>query len=159
MFQISQTTWNKQCELILISAWWTDLLQLASKSVTTYAFYMMCSSNVEFCEIKRKNSAHTICKQDAVDLVWLRLRENIASFKCHIGLEIGLIFLFYFRFALRKCSHSLRSISDSFRSISDHIWAFTSRLLLTSINLNCLLVCNNHEIYLDGVIVQYGFEM
>ena len=30
LLQICQTTGNKQCERILISAWWTDLLQLQS---------------------------------------------------------------------------------------------------------------------------------
>ena len=74
------TTGNKQCERILVSAWWTDLLQLVYRSVTTSAFLRACelflqshlgstyhklhhvSSSQVTCSNKLKLSACTHCR-------------------------------------------------------------------------------------------------
>ena len=50
LFQICRTTGNKRCDLILISAWWTDLVQLACRPSNHPKCDLMLSFQPDFCK-------------------------------------------------------------------------------------------------------------
>ena len=81
LFHICGTTGNKQWESFLISTWWTDLLQLACRSVTTFAF-----SRVHVPEIKRALRIHIA--------MILHQSNDRESTRCVTSYNIFLCFLY-----------------------------------------------------------------